>query len=769
MKAVRYVAIGVAALAGVAIIAAIVVSLVVDPNRYKPEIIQAVKEKTGRTLTIDGKLGLTFFPRIGASVENVALSGPGGAGKFASVGEAKVAVAVLPLLAGKVVVDHVDLSGLEVELVKHKDGKTNFDDLAGRESRPTVATKEKPRAEAEPPFAIDIGGVRLRNANVSWRDESEGRSVRLTALDAKTGRIAEGARGKLDVATRIEGAKPDLAVDVKGSGAYTIRLAQGAFALEDIDLKVTGDVQGAKGLAATVAGDVELDRGRELVALTKVSVAATTKDGLDFKGSVPKLRLAPSGAEGEAANAELKLVRPERTVTAKLALSPLSSQGQRVRFERLVIEADVRQGDAELAAKLASPVSLDFAAKSVEMPSLVGDLVASGPEIPQKSVKGSVSGGARLAWGAPSGASADLAAKLEDSNLKAKVAVANLEDPAIQFDISADRLNVDRYLPPPQAAGRAGAPSAGGKEGAAAPAGGAPVATADKPIDLSGLKGLNANGSVRIGALAFRRVKAQNVNIGLRAAGGRLDIAPLNATLYQGTLSGTVSVNANTSQFAIREQLTGVALGPLLRDAAGFDRLEGRGNVNVDVNATGTTADALKRALNGSARIELRDGAVKGINLGEIVKVAGSLLGSQSNVEGRASAGDQTEFAELTGTFAIRNGVAHNDDLTGRSPLLKMTGRGDIDIGAGRIDYLVLATPVNAIPIGGGRQITALQGIAVPVRISGPLDAPGYSVDAAALAAESAKTGVKLTIEKSLGPGAAPLIEDMLRGLRRKK
>ena len=769
MKAARYLAIGIAAVLALAVIAAVAVSIFVDPNRYKPEIIRIVKERTGRTLAIDGKIGLTFFPHIGVSAEKLALSGPGGKGRFAAVGEARLAVALLPLVAGKVVVNHIELSDLDVELVRYRNGTTNFDDLAGREQKAPAARESEPRAAPAQPVALDIGGVKLRRSKVTWRDESDDRTIRLSALDATTGRLADGARGRLDIATAVESTRPDMKLEVKGTGDYAIHLARQAFSLEDVDLRISGDAQGAKGLVATVKGDVELDPQRELVAIARLAVAATTKDGLDLKASVPKLRLAPAGATGEPAFLEVRLARPERTVNAKLALSPLVASGKRVRFERLGIDADVKQGGADLAVRAASPVVIDFDAKTAEIPSLAGEVLATGPQLAQGSAKGTVSGSGRLAWGKPSGASVDLAAKLEDSNLKAKVAIANLDDPAIRFDVTADRLDVDRYLPAQPVAKRTeGAPPAA-SAGAPAPSG-APAAVAEKPIDLSGLKDLDATGNVRIGALAVRGIRAQNVNVGVRALGGRLDLAPLGATLYQGTLSGSASANANTNQFAVRQQLTGVSVGPLLRDAAGFDKLEGRGNVNVDVSTAGTTGDALKRALNGSARIELHDGALKGINLGEIVKLAGTVLGSRANVEGQGRAGDQTEFAELTGTFSIRNGVAHNSDLAGRSPLLKLAGRGTIDIGAGRIDYLVLATPVGAIPIGGGRQITALQGVSVPVRISGPLQSPGYSVDAAALAAESAKTGVRLTIEKSLGvPGAAPLVEDLLRGLRGRK
>ena len=58
-------------IAAVAIIAA-----TFDPNAYKPQIVDLVKKTTGRTLTMDGKIGLAFFPKIGAEVEKVTLSEP---------------------------------------------------------------------------------------------------------------------------------------------------------------------------------------------------------------------------------------------------------------------------------------------------------------------------------------------------------------------------------------------------------------------------------------------------------------------------------------------------------------------------------------------------------------------------------------------------------------------------------------------------------------------------------------------------------------------
>ncbi|MCX7891205.1 MAG: AsmA family protein [Burkholderiales bacterium] len=463
MRALKYAAIGIAALLVLAVAAAVVVSLAVDPNRYKPEIVRLVKERTGRTLTIDGRITLTFFPRLGLAVEKAALSGPGGSGKFASVTEARVAIALLPLLARRVVVDRIELAGLDAELVRRKDGSTNFDDLLGEDTKPAAgAPGKEPSAPSAPSApALEIGGVALRDASIVWRDEGKAQTVKLAGLDLRTGRIAEGARGRLEVATRIQGSGPPLDLAVKGSADYRLELARGAFALEDLDLKVDGDAPGAAGLAARAQGDLELDPARERFSVARLVLAATTRDGLELKASVPKLRIAPEGAAGDAASAELKLARPARTVIARVALSPLAAKGGEIRFERLAVDAEVRQGEATFATRVASPLTIDFGAKTARLAPLAGELVASGPHLPQKSVKGSVVGGARVAWGKPSSAAADLVAKLEDATLEATLAVANLDAPAFDFDLAADRLDVDRYLPPTRPAAGAGGAASG--------------------------------------------------------------------------------------------------------------------------------------------------------------------------------------------------------------------------------------------------------------------------------------------------------------------
>lgn len=747
------------------VIAVAIIAATFDPNAYKPQIVDLVKRTTGRTLTMDGKIGLTFFPKIGAEVEQVALSEPASAKAFAKIDEARVALALLPLLSRQVVVDRVTLSGLSVDLVRYKDGRTNFDDLTGKTAKPEEKPKEKPpAAEPGPPLVLEIGGISLKNANIGWRDERAGTDIRLASVDLATGRIASGVPGKIELAAKIEGKEPRVNVKVDLNTAYRVNFETQAVALSALDAKAVGDVPGLAGLDARFKGDTfEYDPAANRIALAGVDIAAKSKDGLDAKFAIPKLTLAPDRAESKEVRGEIKLAKPGQTIDAKLLLAALDAKGDQIQFSRFDVDLDVKQGDLAVQGKLGTPVTLNLAAKQVQLPGIAGDLTLGGPQIPGKSLKAAVKGGARADWGKQN-ANAEMALRVDESNIQAKVAVANWSQPAINFDLLADRLNVDRYFPPSKPAS---APPAGA---AGAPSG----APAETPIDLSALKTLNANGNVKIGAVQYSNVKAENVNILIKAAGGRLDVSPLSANLYQGTLAGSASVNANNNSFAAKQRLTGISVGPLLRDAANKDVLEGRGNVAFDVTTAGGTVTALKKALNGTANVALKDGAIKGVDLAGTIRRARAMLGSKSALEQQAKGGEKTDFSDLSATFVIKNGVAHNDDLLVRSPLLRVGGAGDINIGEGSVDYTVKASLVATTTGQAGKDRAQVAGITAPVRVTGPYENLKYSVDVGALAADAAKDAVARELERRLGGGKpdaqgsgqpAGEVGDVLRGI----
>jgi AsmA protein len=760
MKALKWILIGLGGLLVLVVAAIAIFVATFDPNAYTPRLVELVKQRTGRTLAIDGKVGLTFFPKLGTSITKVSLSEPNSTRTFARADEARVAVALLPLLRKQVMVDRVTLSGLAVDLVRYKDGRTNFDDLTGQGAKPTAPAERPPQAPAGPPLAIDVDGIVIERASIGWRDERDGTRVRLSDVSLKTGRIASGVPGKLKLDVHVEGAQPKANLQIGLDTGYRLDFETSAMALSSLDLKVTGDAQGFTGIDARLKGDtIDLDPKAQRINLAGVELAAKSKDGLDATLAIPRVQVAPDRVESQAITGNIKLAAPERTVAAKLQVSPITAKGKQIQVSRLDVDLTAKQGDLGVEGKLASPIVLDLDKQQAQLSGLAGDLTVSGPSIPNKSLKAAVTGGARADWGAKD-ASADLVLKLDDSNIQTRAAVANWSQPAITFAVAADRLNVDRYLPP----SKSDAPQGGG----GAPAGGAQP---EQPFDLSALKTLNATGTMKIGALQVRNIKAEQVAMSLKAAGGRLDLAPMSAKLYQGTLAGSVGVNANDNRFAIKQQLTSINIGPLLRDAADKDLLEGRGNVALDVTAVGTTATALKKALNGTASLAVRDGAVKGVDIPGTIRRAQALLGSKTAMEQQAQGGAKTDFSELTASFTIKNGVAHNEDLQMKSPLLRLTGRGDIDVGESAMDYTAKASVVATATGQGGKDLGKVSGVTVPVQVSGPLASLKYRVDVGAMATEFAKGAVQRELERRLGGksggetgGAGSPLGDALKG-----
>ena len=184
-------------------------------------------------------------------------------------------------------------------------------------------------------------------------------------------------------------------------------------------------------------------------------------------------------------------------------------------------------------------------------------------------------------------------------------------------------------------------------------------------------------------------------------------------------------------------------VGPFLKDLADNDMLEGKGNVILDVTTQGNTVSALKKALNGSADVKLADGAVKGIDIAGSIRNAKAKLGALRGEQTQAADKSQkTDFSELTATFKINNGVARNNDLSLKSPLLRVGGEGEINIGADSLNYLVKASIVGTSKGQGGRDTEDLRGVTVPVRVSGPLAAPSYKLDFGSTAKDTAKQAI---------------------------
>lgn len=765
-KIARRIAIGIAALIAVVLAAAAILAASFDPNDYKPQLVQLVQDKYQRTLTIPGDIKLRFFPRIGADLGQAAISERGGTERFAAVDGARLSLALLPLLSRQFVVGHVRIDGLRADIRRGEDGSTNFEDLIGKDAPPAGQAMPPPPAAGNR-IGFDITSVQINDAQIRIDDRQRDRRIALANLDIRTGRIADGVPGTLRLTTDVRADKPDIDAQLAIDSGFAFHLGQGRYQVTDLDARITGRMGGIAGLVATATGDADLSPSTGRFTLDGIRITANGKHegrAVDVKLDMPRLAVTDEKIAGGKINGEARLVQGARTITATFAAPSFDGSPQSFLLPAIMLEATAKDAGLDAKAKLtgalsgsidklllgstrmslqlsgskdgtaingalSTPFSASFETMHVDLPNIEGNFTLPNPAGGALAFK--TAGNARIDLDKQTMA-AMLRGSLDESAYHARLGMSRFSPPAYTFDIDINQLDLDRYKrkPAPQ-------PSPGKGGPPAKPA-------AEEPVDLSALRTLQADGNLRIGSLKASGIRASDVHMTLKARNGKADIEPIAARLYGGSAAGALSVTAgNPAQVAARQNLSGIDVGPLLKDALGSNRIEGRGNVRLDVAGTGTAFGQIRKSLNGSAALDLRDGNVRGVNIAQAVRKAkakiGELRGDAPPQSGNASAGDKTDFSELSGTFRIAGGVARNDDLSIKSPLIRVSGAGEINLGEERIDYLAKTTVVSTLEGQGGPELQALKGLTIPVRLSGPFDAIGWRIDVAGMASALAR------------------------------
>ena len=304
----------------------------------------------------------------------------------------------------------------------------------------------------------------------------------------------------------------------------------------------------------------------------------------------------------------------------------------------------------------------------------------------------------------------NLVLQLDDSKLTGNATYIMSKVPAVRADIAVDSIDVDRYLPttPAGSAETKGKASSGKRT---------PVA-----IPIAPLRTLDLKSSFKLGSLKAFGIRSTNISIPIAAKGGLVQVGPSKAKLYGGSYVGrqSLDVRKGAPRISSDEKLTNVEIGGLLKDAGIFDKFTGVGNVSADVTARGIDVDDIMNSLNGKASASLKNGRVKGLNLHKMVADAREAYAKAKGqpVPTRPKVTDEMEYAKLTASATIKNGIVTNTDLIMDGPFTTVTGSGTVNLPKYNLDYRAnvrISENKNDDP--------------VPVRIHGPFSNLSYSVE----------------------------------------
>ena len=286
--------------------------------------------------------------------------------------------------------------------------------------------------------------------------------------------------------------------------------------------------------------------------------------------------------------------------------------------------------------------------------------------------------------------------------------------PVFSGAIVIDKLDVDPYITAPH---RSGPPRPRNKE-----------EWSRDEIKLDALHEFDADLVIDTGALKIKNLMLGRTRIALSLKDRDLHARLGPMALYGGNGKAELEVDARRKEprFHDAAEFRNVALAPFLADTIGVKQIEGTGTIILDVSSHGNDADAIMRALSGKGSIDLHDGRITGVKMDAVARTIQAVL---NGAEGR---GAFTDYASMTGTFALTDGVLASNDFQLTGPLIQMSGAGAVDLGNRAIDF---------------RVVPKIAKLGVPFHIKGPWTHVHYAPDL---------TGLVSGVLNNLASGKAP-------------
>ncbi|WP_162173751.1 AsmA family protein [Hyphomonas johnsonii] len=794
MKRVLLIAAGVL---GVLIIAALAVPFLIPKDVYKAQIEKAATAALQRDVHLNGDVKISVFPRIAASVGGVTVANPDGFDRpnMIEAGELRGSVKWLPLLSRRVDVQELSFVDARVDLHRLANGSANWEFPEGEAS-----ASESP-APSGGGFDAGIEIASLENASVSYRDDATNAAYDLTNLNLQASLQALDQPLKASADGLFQGQTFDISLQLDSPGALTGGSpAAVKFDLDSPLAKLTYDGRVTLGEAPDLDGGLTLsapsvaelaafaavDLPYNLTPLGGADVKATlsgplaalnvTFDRLALKGQLIDASYTGALALGDAPSLEgafTALLPQAGDLARQIGIDlPASSALERVQikgalkgaFDALALSGlDVKHTGALLNASYQGDVGLGGDGR------VTGQVQAASDELRAllKAADVEMAPGETLQTFSLDGAIKGTFKKLAMTNLKLAVDdISGTGTVGIDLSGTRPRLTGDLDMGPLDLSPFLGDSSAPQQPKAAS------TGWSKEPLDLAGLKAVDADVAITTPALTIGKVKMTDAVMQTKLADGRLTADLPKFKVFGGDWNGRMAVNASGAQPAIDFTMngSGVGMSSLLGTLAGFDKLTGTGGFTVTGASSGGSLDEIMKALDGKVTTNLADGALKGLNVTQLVRSAQSLqqavtTGSLQNLDFGSvlSPSASTDFTSFDTVMTINDGVATVNLMKLINPVLGLDGSGQINLGGQSLD-LRLATSIDKSGQGTG-SVVQLNGIPVPVRLSGSWSNLKVTPDLSGVqAALKAELGNKLKdqLTNKLGGDAGAILGNVL-------
>ncbi|HEY5379852.1 MAG TPA: AsmA family protein [Pseudolabrys sp.] len=200
----------------------------------------------------------------------------------------------------------------------------------------------------------------------------------------------------------------------------------------------------------------------------------------------------------------------------------------------------------------------------------------------------------------------------------------------------------------------------------------------DGNITLDGFSGLDLDLRLSAANVIMSNAKIGRTAVGANLRGGHLTVTIGEAQAYGGVIQGSLALANVTSGVDVKSQLqfTDVDLESCLGQLLGLHRLQGKGNLSVAVEGSGTSVLGITQTLNGTANLVGQNGALLGLNVEQLLR----------RLERRPLSGGgefrtgSTPFEKIAVALKIKQGTVTVDDvkIEGSAVRLALAGSASI-------------------------------------------------------------------------------------------
>ena len=365
-------------------VAVFIITRVIDPNDFKPQISELAREHANISLDIQGDLAWTFWPSLGVSIGRMEARIEDDEELFAAIDNAELSVRVWPLFSGNVEMGAITLAGLYLDLIEDEQGG-NWERIAASDETIEDAPEPAPADRQELDIPVSIPKVSLSDGRVRYRNRADGSDILVEKFNLQASDVQLKQPFPLEMSLRYQD-QDDIRIDLSMDTTLTLNPDAEHYRLDPF--RATTSIAGITAMPIRINTSQRIDAnlGEDRIRVQDLEILAA--------GTRTRGELEISGLQSEL------LLRGQLRTDSFDANEVLRGLG----------EQDIETANPEALSRIALAMTLSGPANSVIVD--------------------------------------PLQVQLDGSTLRGRAGVENLDTGKLIFDLDLDRIVLDGYLPP---------------------------------------------------------------------------------------------------------------------------------------------------------------------------------------------------------------------------------------------------------------------------------------------------------------------------------